>query len=178
MLLDFNLNSASKRNSNHCAWWPSPTFYVHISQWKNFINSNFLTEKVCEQKQFGYSPNLNYQVFGEIRLQSLQTKNAKLFAFEYTLFQTLLHKPCISKILHREVALNPESPRKFCVFSRLLVKICVSEVFLAPIQKCVSPRSMYLKGFASQGLVVVDFFSDLKFLNQFLITITVKKGKL
>ena len=63
MLLDFNLNSTSKRNSNHCAWWPSPTFYVHISQWKNFINSNFLTEKVCEQKQFGYSPNLNYQVF-------------------------------------------------------------------------------------------------------------------
>ena len=62
MLLDFSLTS--KRNSNHCAWWPSPTFYVHISQWKNFINSNFLTEKVCEQKQFGYSPNLNYQVFG------------------------------------------------------------------------------------------------------------------
>ena len=82
MLLDFSLTS--KRNSNHCAWWPSPTFYVHISQWKNFINSNFLTEKVCEQKQFGYSPNLNYQVFGGIRLWSLQSKNAKLFAFEYT----------------------------------------------------------------------------------------------
>ena len=84
MLLDFNFNSTSKRNSNHCAWWPSPTFYVHISQWKNFINSNFLTEKVCEQKQFGYSPNLNYQVFGvglgEIRLWSLQ-----LFALEYIL---------------------------------------------------------------------------------------------
>ena len=85
-MLDFNLNSTSKRNSNHCACWPSPTFYVHISQWKNFINSNFLTEKVCEQKQFGYSPNLNYQVFGGDTIVEFAIKNAKLFAFEYTVF--------------------------------------------------------------------------------------------
>ena len=66
-------------------------------------------------------------------------------------------KLCISQPVHYEVGLNPknlhkiralykdfgQNSREMRTFARLLVKICVCQIFLDPIQNCVSARSAH-----------------------------------